>query len=153
MPYIDRDKFLQSMTSTFKCVPLIGVTKTINGEECFDGEDLQQVLNQEPTEDVVPIAEVERLQTQNDSLEIENDVLHMNLADTREQLNDAECKVEQVKQDVAKELQALRAFKEYFDSLYGQGLEIENWHLNGKLEPYETFYDSAYEEFQKYIGE
>ena len=55
--------------------------------------------------------------------------------------------------EVEKELQALRAFKDYFDSLYGQGLEIANWHSNGKLEPYETFYDSAYEEFNKYIGE
>lgn len=60
MPYIDRDKFLKSMTSKFKCVPLIGVPKTINGEECFDGEDLQQVLNQAPTEDVVPRAEFEK---------------------------------------------------------------------------------------------
>lgn len=34
-------------------------------------------------------------------------------------------------------------FKEYFDKLYGQGLEVANWHLNGDLEPFDSFYDSA----------
>lgn len=42
-------------------------------------------------------------------------------------------------------IEALR-FKEYFDSLYGQGLEIANWHMNGDLEPFDNFYDSALEE-------
>ncbi len=40
----------------------------------------------------------------------------------------------------------LLAFKEYFDALYGQGLEVANWHLNGALEPFDNFYDSAVEE-------
>ena len=34
-------------------------------------------------------------------------------------------------------------FKKYFDELYGQGLEIANWHQNGDLEPFDNFYDSA----------
>ena len=28
------------------------------------------------------------------------------------------------------------SFKEYFKDLYGQGLEIANWHQNGELEPF-----------------
>ncbi len=42
----------------------------------------------------------------------------------------------------------LLAFKEYFDALYGQGLEVANWHLNGALEPFDNFYDSAVEEMK-----
>ena len=36
-------------------------------------------------------------------------------------------------------------FKEYFKDLYGQGLEIANWHQNGELEPFDSFYESAIE--------
>ena len=36
-------------------------------------------------------------------------------------------------------------FKQYFDEMYGQGLEIANWHLNGALEPFDNFYESACE--------
>jgi hypothetical protein len=39
----------------------------------------------------------------------------------------------------------LLKFKEYFDELYGKGLEIANWHLNGDLEPFDSFYESAIE--------
>ena len=39
----------------------------------------------------------------------------------------------------------LKRFKEYFDDLYGQGLEIANWHQNGSLEPFDNFYESAIE--------
>ena len=40
---------------------------------------------------------------------------------------------------------ALSAFKECFDDLYGQGLEIINWHMNGETEPFDNFYESALE--------
>ena len=36
-------------------------------------------------------------------------------------------------------------FKEYFDQLYGQGLEVLNWHQNGEPEPFDNFYNSAIE--------
>ena len=39
-------------------------------------------------------------------------------------------------------IEALK-FKEYFDGLYGQGLEIANWHQNGELEPFDNFYENA----------
>ena len=50
----------------------------------------------------------------------------------------------------------LKRFKEYFDDLYGQGLEIANWHQNGSLEPFDNFYESAIEYSEEkqnyYIG-
>lgn len=46
------------------------------------------------------------------------------------------------------ELYKLRKFKEYFDDLYGQGLEIENWHLNGSTEPFDNFYEQAISSLQ-----
>lgn len=45
-------------------------------------------------------------------------------------------------------LKALTAFKRYFDGLYGQGLEVANWHMNGATEPFDGFYDSAMEEYE-----
>jgi hypothetical protein len=29
--------------------------------------------------------------------------------------------------------------------MYGKGLDIANWHLNGALEPFDNFYESACE--------
>lgn len=46
-------------------------------------------------------------------------------------------------------LKALSTFKEYFDELYGKGLEIENWHLNGDTQPFDDFYDEALSEMNK----
>lgn len=43
----------------------------------------------------------------------------------------------------------MKAFKEYFDELYGQGLEISKWHLNGALESFDRFYDAAVEEMEE----
>ena len=44
------------------------------------------------------------------------------------------------------EIEKLKAFKSYFDKLYGKGLDIANWHLNGALEPFDSFYESALQE-------
>lgn len=41
---------------------------------------------------------------------------------------------------------SLIIFKEYFDNLYGKGLEIAGWHENGQLESFDTFYESALED-------
>ena len=41
------------------------------------------------------------------------------------------------------ELKEAIEFKKYFDELYGEGLEIANWHKNGDLEPFDSFYESA----------
>ena len=35
-----------------------------------------------------------------------------------------------------------------FDELYGKGLDVENWHLNGELEPFDNFYDAALDEME-----
>ena len=45
-------------------------------------------------------------------------------------------------------LKSLSAFKEYFDGLYGEGLGVANYHLNGTTEPFDNFYDSAMEEYE-----
>ena len=36
-------------------------------------------------------------------------------------------------------------FKKYFMELYGEGLEVANWHLNGDLELLDNFIDEAVE--------
>ena len=46
------------------------------------------------------------------------------------------------------EIEKLKKFKSYFDGLYGYGLEVINWHLNGELEPFDNFYDSAIQEME-----
>ena len=40
-------------------------------------------------------------------------------------------------------ISSLVAFKEYFSDLYGTGLKVAGWHLNGALEPFDSFYESA----------
>lgn len=47
------------------------------------------------------------------------------------------------------EIERLQAFKHYFDELYGKGLEVANWHLNGNTEPFDNFYESALEEMEE----
>lgn len=47
------------------------------------------------------------------------------------------------------ERDAYKRVKDYWDSLFGQGLEIVNWHLNGDTEPFETFWESAETEVGK----
>lgn len=47
----------------------------------------------------------------------------------------------------------LKRFKEYFDELYGKGLYVAGWHMNGNLEPFDNFYESAIENsFELYVG-
>ena len=50
--YIDAENFLESIIEKFKCVPLVGVTKYINGEEYFEGNTLDILINEQPTADV-----------------------------------------------------------------------------------------------------
>lgn len=53
-----------------------------------------------------------------------------------------------LKRDAIALLKAMSAFKVYFDGLYGQGLEVANWHQNGAMEPLDNFIDSAMEGFE-----
>lgn len=48
-----------------------------------------------------------------------------------------------------KELARLRAFHDYFASMYGQGLKIVGWHLNGNLESFDNFFDTAEEQMDE----
>jgi len=36
-------------------------------------------------------------------------------------------------------------FKEYFDDLYGKGLEVYGWHMNGEAKSFDDFYKDACE--------
>lgn len=45
--------------------------------------------------------------------------------------------------DLINEIERLQKFKDYFLGLYGEGLEVANWHLNGELEAFDNFYESA----------
>ena len=38
-----------------------------------------------------------------------------------------------------------KKLKEYFDDLYGKGLEVEIWHMNGETIPFDDFYESECE--------
>lgn len=48
-------------------------------------------------------------------------------------------------EDAHQLIKSLSAFKEYFYDLYGTGLEVAGWHLNGELESFDNFYESAME--------
>lgn len=52
-----------------------------------------------------------------------------------------------------KEIQSLKAFYDYFAELYGDGLEVANWHLNGDLEPFDDFFENAVQEMNIESGE
>ena len=43
------------------------------------------------------------------------------------------------------EIIQLKAFYDYWCELYGQNLEIANWHQNGSTEPFDNFFDNAEE--------
>lgn len=81
----------------------------IGGVKVVDVGVVIKAIDMQPTEDVVPRAELERALREN---------------------------------------RALSAFKDYFDDLYGQGLEIAKWHQNGDTEPFDSFYDSALDEYE-----
>ena len=49
---------------------------------------------------------------------------------------------------IQNELDNYKRVKDYWDSFYGEGLEIANWHLNGSTEPFETFWESAEDIFR-----
>ena len=51
------------------------------------------------------------------------------------------------------ELKSLKEFKSYFEDLYGQGLEVANWHQNGDTEPFDSFFESALDAESKALRE
>lgn len=48
-------------------------------------------------------------------------------------------------EECSKENTALKVYKDYFADCYGQGYEVANYHLNGDLEPLDSFIDGAQE--------
>lgn len=54
---------------------------------------------------------------------------------------------------LSKENDALKTYKNYFADCYGQGYEVANYHLNGDLEPLDTFLDSAEAEYESVLSQ
>ena len=59
--------------------------------------------------------------------------------DTLEALNMAVSALRPVSREQAEK------FKEYFDDLYGKGLEVYGWHMNGEAKSFDDFYEDACE--------
>lgn len=57
------------------------------------------------------------------------------------ELSETKAKLEELNKENA----ALKAYKDYFADCYGQGYEVANYHLNGDLEPLDSFIDGAQE--------
>ena len=53
---------------------------------------------------------------------------------------------------LSKENDALKAYKNYFADCYGQGYEVANYHLNGDLEPLDSFIDGAEVEYNSALS-
>ena len=65
------------------------------------------------------------------------------------ELSETKAKLE----ECSKENTALKAYKDYFADCYGQGYEVANYHLNGDLEPLDTFLDSAEAEYESVLSQ
>jgi hypothetical protein len=52
----------------------------------------------------------------------------------------------QTNKELEKKVERLEKFYKYFSELYGQNLQIANWHQNDALEPFDYFFDSAEQE-------
>lgn len=65
------------------------------------------------------------------------------------ELSETKAKLEELN----KENIALKAYKDYFADCYGQGYEVANYHLNGDLEPLDTFLDSAEAEYESVLSQ
>lgn len=65
------------------------------------------------------------------------------------ELSETKAKLEELN----KENTALKAYKDYFTDCYRQGYEVANYHLNGDLEPLDTFLDSAEAEYESVLSQ
>lgn len=54
---------------------------------------------------------------------------------------------------LSKENDSLKAYKNYFADCYGQGYEVANYHLNGDLEPLDSFIDGAQQEYDSILSQ
>lgn len=71
-----------------------------------------------------------------------DDTKLINTKDVVDLINRQKAEIERLKE----QRERLIRFKKYFESLYGQSLEVANFHLNGVLEPLDNFIDSAMDE-------
>lgn len=76
-----------------------------------------------------------------DNLESELESLQEDYDSLDNQYDDLRTENEELEEKCNK----LQEFYNYMKELYGEGLEVANWNLNGDLEPFDTFFDSAEE--------
>lgn len=50
---------------------------------------------------------------------------------------------EHIEKKIEEAISPYKEFYNYFNSLYGEGLRVANWHLNGDLEPFDNFFEHA----------
>ena len=121
------------------------------------GVKVLEMINQEPTADVVPKSEVERLTInmnaygltakrlaeENESLEIELENMRRNLGDAREGWNDAECEVERLTVELEAMRGAANSYKMHYENLAREIFEeIEKWLVNEYV-PYIRGYSNS----------
>ena len=73
------------------------------------------------------------------------DALEKHLVKNNSYFEGAEWLFGKAREAILSEQKENGSFKQYFMELYGQGLEVTNWHLNGDTEPLDNFIDSALE--------
>ena len=84
-----------------------------------------------------------------DALKAENREIDANAAANDKEYKRELAEVLAKQEEIKAHIKALEHFKDFWDSFYGQGLEVANWHLNGELEPFDNFYDNASQEVAK----
>lgn len=92
--------------------------------------------NKEQYQDII-----DDLNSDLDSLQEDYDLLDNNYDDLQKRCNDSD----EAYEDLEKKTNKLQAFYDHMKKLYGQGLEVANWHLNDDLESFDSFFDSAEE--------
>lgn len=80
----------------------------------------------------------------NDTIEAYKDMSNNDEIETKALQDDIKKRVEDA-------VAPYKAFYDYFKELYGTGLDVANWHLNGELEPFDEFFESAEHEMNKEV--
>lgn len=89
-----------------------------------------------------------KLNEENKRLTEENERLKLACAHYSKELCDEANRTAEYFDKLEADNERLRAFKQYFDELYGTYLYIDGWHENGALEPFDNFYESALQEMK-----
>ncbi|MBU5331763.1 hypothetical protein KQI61_06100 [Anaerocolumna aminovalerica] len=79
------------------------------------------------------------LESELSDLQDNYDLLDIGYDELQERCEESDKSYEELEEKTSK----LQAFYNYMKDLYGTGLEVANWHLNGDLEPFDNLFESA----------